>query len=215
MDLFQTLRQTLIMFFLAFPMIIITLIGFFSVGTGNVGLLLMLLGQVTVVPIATALLNVVGFILRQTVPATDLNQLVPSAPHTAINYTVFPSYWVAHTTFFLGYLFWSAYSLYSLEPVSINPEDDWRVENRKSRASMIMFSSLFFLLFMVGLRYMITNAERLPGVLVGLVGFGALAYGWQQAMTAAGAKAADVFGIVQQMIPTSDDPNITFCVPRA
>lgn len=203
------------MFFLAFPMIMTTLIGFFSLGLGNVGLFLLFVGHVIAVPIATFALNIIGSILGQTVPATDLNQLVPSVPHTDVNYTVFPSYWVAHTSFFFFYLFWSAYSLYKLEPTTDSPDDDWRVENRKSRASMIMMSSMFFLLFMVVMRYTLTNAERWLGVLVGLGGFGALAYGWQQFTATAGAKAADVFGIVQQMVPITEDPNVTFCVPRA
>jgi len=198
-------------------MIIITLMGFFSLGTGNLGLFLLFVGQAIIVPAGVFIMNLVGRLLGPLakVPATDLNQLVPSVPKTGVEDSVFPSYWVAQTAFFFGYLFWNAYSLYGLEPVSDRPEDLWRVENRKGRATMIMLSSMFFLLFMLGLRYTLTNAERLPGVLLGATAFGALAYGWQQAMASAGAKASDVFGIVQQMVPVVEDPNITMCVPRA
>lgn len=215
MDPLQTLRQTLIMFFLAFPMIMITLVGLFSVGTGSIGLFLLFVGQVVIVPVGVWLMNFIGWPLGVKVPATDLNQLVPSMPKTGIEDRVFPSHWVAHTTFFLAYLFWNAYSLYGLEPATEHPEDDWRVENRKGRATMIMLSSVFFLLFMLVLRLTLTNAEKFLGVVLGATAFGALAYGWQQAMASVGAKSSDVFGIVQQMVPMTDDPNITMCVPRA
>lgn len=215
MDPLQALRQGLIMFFLAFPMIMITLIGFFSLGLGNLGLFLLFIGHAVIVPVATVISNVVGYFLRQRVPASDINQLVPSVPHTQPEYTVFPSYWVAHTTFFFFYLFWNALMLYRLEPTTETADDDWRVDNRKSRASMIMLSSMFFLIFMIVLRYVITDAERLPGILVGLGLFGGLAYGWQRMTEQAGAKASDVFGIAQQMVPIVENPNLTFCVPRA
>jgi len=94
-----------------------------------------------------------------------MGQLVPSVEYTNPMTNVFPSYWVAQTVFFFSYLFANAYDVYSLEPISDTPSEEWRVENRRGRASMIMVSTVFIMLFMVVMRYTLTGTETLVGTL--------------------------------------------------
>jgi hypothetical protein len=55
------------------------------------------------------------------------------------------------------------------------------------------------------------------GVAVGIGVFSVIGYYWYKLATIAGVRKMDVFGIVQQMVPVTEDKNITYCVapPKA
>jgi hypothetical protein len=215
---FQTLRDSIIFFFLGFPIIIISLVGFLSVGIGNVGLIVLVLGQVFIVPIAVVIshfvTNIIPFLDRFTnVSSSHMAQLIPNVPYKSGTINVFPSYWVAQTVFFFAYIFTNAYHVYSIPPLSDSPSEEWRVNNRRGRASMIMATTVFLTLFMLVMRYSVTGTETFFGTIWGLVAFSALGYGWYRVATLAGARKGDIFGIVQQMVPIPDDQNVTLCAP--
>jgi len=211
---FQTLRESIIFFFLGFPLIIISLVWFLAIANGNMGLIMLGLGQISVVPLAVFISHIVSnFLPFAKIDSNHLAQLVPSAPYDNAKMNVFPSYWVAQATFFFVYIFTNAYDVYSIEPISDSPTEEWRVENRKARASMVMGVSLFILLLLVALRYTLTGTETPIGIIYGLIVFSLIGFGWYKAATMTGSRKGDILGIVQQMIPIAQDPHITMCTP--
>ncbi len=209
---FQTLRRLILIFFLGFPLIITNLMGFLSIGLGNLGLLVLFLGHAVIIPVLLPLVHLLTALFPKVV-GSDVGMLVPSDLHPPA-FNVTPSYWVTHVTFFFSYLFANALDVYSIKPVSDAPAEEWRVENRKSRASMIMGMCVFLCLFMVTMRYTITNTETFVGTLIGVGGAGALGYAWYLVASLMGSRKSDVFGIVQQMVPIQEDGNATMCLPK-
>ena len=67
------------------------------------------------------------------------------------------------------------------------------------------------LLFM---RFRMTGAETVFGIVVGLLTAGPLGYAWYQLATQVGIRHGDIFGIVQQMIPV-DSGAATVCTRSA
>ena len=213
-DPFQVTRKALVLFFLGFPIIVAALTGFLSLGLGNLGMFFLFLGHALAVPLGTGILHLfTQFMPGSKMHASDVGQLVPSVPYTSPTFNVYPSYWVAHTVFFFAYLFANALDVYLMPPISDSPADEWRVENRKARTSMMMLVTCFMLLFMLALRYIITNTENIMGILLGFGVFGAVGGGWYLLAKQAGARRGDVFGIVQQMVPIVENTNITMCTP--
>jgi hypothetical protein len=211
---FQTLRRLILIFFLGFPIIISNLMGFLALGLGNLGLLVLFLGHAVVIPFLLPVVHLFTAPLPSVV-GSDVGMLVPSDLHPP-SFNVTPSYWITHVTFFFSYLFTNALDVYRQEPVSDTPQEEWRVENRRSRASMIMSMCVFLCLFMVAARYMITKTETMLGTLVGLGGAGALGWAWYSMASLMGSRKSDVFGIVQQMIPIQeDDTNATMCLQKS
>ncbi len=178
---------------------------------------MLFIGQFVAVPLLTFGSHIIGlipFLHEYThVRSSHIAQLVPSSEYKDDYINVFPSYWVAQTIFFFSYLITNAFDVFSMEPVSDSPTEEWRVNNRRHRASTIMGIALFMALFMVVIRWYITGAETLVGTIWGILLFGAAGVGWYTVATLAGARKGDVFGIVQQMIPIPDDTNITICTP--
>jgi hypothetical protein len=222
MEIFRVLRVGLNLFFILLPLIILNVCLFFAVGLGNLGMVMLVLGQSIIVPAAVYVIHVLTGLARGTgleshvfKPATDIGQLVTSAVYRDDKFNVTPSFWITHITFFFAYVFANAIDVFNMMPTSDTPAEEWRVENRKARASMIMAISIFLLIFLVAMRMFVTDLETLAGTTVGLAtGFG-LGYAWYQLARVAGVRKMDVFGIVQQMVPVTDDKNITYCIPPA
>lgn len=214
MEIFRVIRTATNLFFVTLPLILINISIFFAAALGNLGLTMLAVGQAVVVPLAVALVRFfTGFLGEYAKkPASDLGQLVTSEPYTTDTFNVAPSWWTAQIAFFFFYLFSNAMDVYNIPPVSDSPLEEWRVENRKGRASMIMGISIFMLIFLLMMRILVTDLETKTGMLIGLVTMAPLAYGWYQAAVAAGARKSDVFGIVQQMVPVTDDKSVTYCV---
>lgn len=218
MGLEQSFKQGFYLFFLALPIILINIVFFLGVGVGNLGLLFLALGQGVVVPIATAITQLfTGVLLPASLvmkPATDLGQLVPSAFFKTGQFNVAPSYWVAQVVFFFSYLFFNALDVYKMAPPSEQTAtDEWRIENRKSRATMIMVLSCILLTWLLAFRYFLTDLDTVLGITIGVAVMGVLGWGWYLAASKIGVRTMDIFGIVQQMVPITEDANITYCVP--
>lgn len=216
MEIFRMLRVGLNLFFILLPLILINICLFFAVGLGNLGMVMLVLGQSFVVPIGVYMLHVLsGLWPGSFKPATDIGQLVTSEVYTADKFNVTPSFWISHIAFFFAYVFANAVDVFKIPPATDTPAEEWRVENRKARASMIMGVSVFLMIFLIAMRLIATDLETLPGAALGATVFSVVGYYWYQLATMAGVRKMDVFGIVQQMVPVTDDKNITYCMPKA
>lgn len=225
MDLGQAIKKGFYLFFLSLPIIIINIVLFLAAGLGNLGLFFLSVGHIAVVPIAVAITHIFtgllplltgGLVGRSTVfkPASDIGQLVPAEVYKSVEFNVTPSYWSAHIVFFFSYLFFNALDVYTLPSVEQSAADEWRVSNRKDRATMIMILSVVLTFLLLLSRYFLTDLDTLFGMfLVAFPLMGALGYGWYRAASAAGVRTMDVFGIVQQMVPITEETNLTYCVP--
>jgi hypothetical protein len=215
MDAIETVRKAILLFFMGFPVIMGSLVGFLSAGLLNTGMMILFAGQIIVVPLAVILLHLMTWPLPK-VPASDLGMIVPSfgVVLTDQSFNVSPSFWVAQVVFLFSYIFTNALTVYQKEAAVSTSAYSWKVENRKARAYMIMAVSVLFLAILLGIRYFITNTETLLGMIIGLAAFAPLGWGWYQVAIKSGSQSGDVFGIVSQMIPIlEEDKNATVCMP--
>jgi hypothetical protein len=201
MDILQTLQMSIIMAFRSLPLLLIGFIGFLAIGLGNMGLFVLFIGHAFALPLVTGLVQLLtrGISAFQ-VKATDVSQLVPSAPRTSDMANVGPSYWMAQFLFFMGYLLANAVSLYMTPD---DPKiDDVQLANQKAKATTAIITTVLLTLVVVWLRYL-THTETMAGIgLAFLIGWGG-GYGWYQLAAVCGARSADVFGITQQLVPVA------------
>jgi hypothetical protein len=190
---------------------------------GNIGLLVLFLGHMTVVPFTAILSNtVLEFLLKKLnllsifsliqTNNSDVCNLVPGKTDFGIAFlSVAPSLWMAHMTFFFSFLLFNAYSIYTMKAAdSADPE---KVDNRKSQAllSMILSSVLFAVLIL--LRKFLVGCETWLGMLIALLVMTPLGYGWYKLARECSAKDSDIFGIVQKILPEeAKQPPPTTCV---
>jgi len=208
-SILERVRTTLIMAFKTFPLIMIGFIGFIAIGLGNMGLFILFVGHAIIVPAATELSHVffkvignMGTIdeLDYHVMSTNVALLVPGSSYDSTRINVAPSYWMSQTLFLFGYILANAVSIRSLP---VDPKmDKILISNRHSKANTVIITTIFFALIASLLRYQ-THAETFKGMLAAVVVGGFLGYGWYQFAALCGARATDVFGVVQQIIPSS------------
>ena len=212
----DTIKRSLILFFLGLPLIMIVVIFFLGLGLGNAGLLFFSAGQLLLVPTAVAGLHFASEFLGDyaKLPYSDILQLVPSQPVSSatININVWPSYWMAHFAFLSSYIISNAIDVYKLDPVSDSEEYSIKVLSRKSRATIIITFSVMFFLVLSAIRYAYTGSEHIIGAFIATAGFGLLGWGWYTASATLGIRTMDIFGIAQQMVVTQDPTKPTTCV---
>lgn len=200
---------------MALPLLLVSFTAFIAIGLGNMGLFILFIGQAVLVPIVVGVFN--WFVQKRfgpsALPPSDIGQLVPSALITSTSAA--PSYWMAHVLFFLGYLLANSVDIYNLPVDSSAP--DWQVRNRKMKAATVMSVIVLLLIVLPLLRKIVTGTETWGGIALAFASCGTLGYGWYQFAAQCGARASDVFGIVQQMPPASDSSTPTTCVyvPKA
>ena len=202
--------------FVSLPLVLISLISFLAVTLGNIGLIMLSLGHIVIVPLLTFLSNLLAEFLFPGNPAisitsSDLSYLVPSLGSAHQLQYVIPSYWIAHITFFFTYLFTNATVLYLKDPTpSADPN---KVENRKAQTMTAMMLALGLYIALVAFRVMMTGTETWVGTLVGASLVIPVAYGWYELSRVCGARDADIFGILQKILPDNakDEPPMT-CV---
>lgn len=205
-SVFLTIRTTILMALRTLPIILISFIGFLAAGLGNMALFILFVGHVIFVPIATLLSQTIfSKILGNdsdliTIPHTDKAFLLPSTAAMSLRINVAPSYWMAHIIFFLTYILANAFTIFNLPA---NPKiDAILISNRKSKARMIIISTIFFAMVFSFFKIS-TRTETLPGLIIGILLGGILGYSWYKFGESLGTRAADIFGIVQQTIPSS------------
>jgi hypothetical protein len=194
------------MAFRTFPLIIISFIAFLAMGLGNLGLFVLFIGQAIILPLATVLMHMGVEAVEKTdrtlyhVQSSHVSLLVPTSIYEPGHVNVTPSYWMAQVIFLFSYIITNAVSV-------LNLPDDKKIDpilisNRKSRAKTIIITSIFFAFVLTYLRYN-THTETVRGIGAAYVLGGLLGYGWYQFAASCGVAAADVFGIAQQVIPSS------------
>jgi hypothetical protein len=220
MESVRVFKKSATMFFLGFPLIIISIVAFIGIATTNIGLLWLTAGHAIIVPSLVIGLrlftSIFGYDIAY-VPSNDISLLVPSAISSNAYINASPSYWIAHLTFFCTYIISNAVSVYNLDPILSSTNYQYKVDHRKTRASMIILVASLILISFVGLRWYTTNVETTLGIVIGLVVFGFMGYFWSLAAangldgaTGTAARNSDIFGVVNQMVPTNDS-DLTIC----
>jgi len=199
---------------MSLPLILICIVGFLAAGLGNLGLFILFIGQAVILPLAVFVVQGITSGIKSdnfTVPTSRIGQLVPGGVASGVKQNVAPSYWMAHFLFFMGYLLANAVSIYTYKTTDKNL-DSKLLSNRKSKAMMLIILTVCISLFITALRYN-TGTEKPAGVAIAYIVGGLLGYGWYQYAALCGVRSADVFGISQQIIPSSakDDTPMT-CV---
>jgi hypothetical protein len=224
MSFTKNLRILIQQSFLSLPLLFIGWSLFLGGLQGNIGLLVLFLGQLTVVPLATTLSNVFLEFLVKKIDGSlgtmsyiqthnvDVCNLIPgSTDYTTPFVGVAPSYWMAHIVFFFSFLLSNAYSVYMMKA----PEnaDQEKVDRRKSQALLsILLSTVLFFVFVL-MRKFLVGCETWTGIFVSLVLFAPIGFGWYMLARECSARDSDIFGIVQKVLPESaQQPPPTTCV---
>lgn len=214
----QNIKGTLERSFLALPILLFGWAVFVGSTTGNIGLLVLALGQATVAPLSTWILHTIGSFFGDwgkanfTVPASATCNILPGGfVEAGQRQFAIPSYWLAQIYFFFGFLISNASSVLDM-PAAPNASPE-KVERRKSQAQLVLIMALFFLAVFVAIRVFVVGCETIPGVLFGGIIFYWIGRGWYQLARECSARDSDIFGIVQGILPpnASDAPPMT-CV---
>jgi hypothetical protein len=213
MSLLVTLRTSLLLAFKSLPLLLIGFIVFLAFGLGNVSLFIVLLGHIVIVPFITEVLHWCssGVPSIALLTSNDVSQLIPTplgSVTTPVN--VFPSYWMAHISFFFGYLLSNAVSMYRQEPNlsliqgassdAVKKSIQLKIVARKEKAMTLIISTVCFLLLLSVLRMIATGAETFAGVSVAILFLGLAGAGYYVAAEQVGVTNSDVFGIAMQMM---------------
>jgi hypothetical protein len=204
MSIVQTVKGILYGGFVSLPMVLIGIVLFLATTLGNLGLIMLTIGHVFIVPFIVFFSNLLHeYFFKDSpyfkVPSTDLCQLVPSAPLTTSQTFVGPSYWMAHVTFFFAFLITNAAKLYEKEaPSNADPN---KVENRKAQTMTAIILSVVTFVLLAGVRYFFSGCETAVGILFALLLIAPVGYGWYELATICGARDADIFGILQKILP--------------
>lgn len=220
MSLLESVKTILLLAFRSLPLLIISFIGFLAIGLGNMGLFILFIGHALAVPIVTEMIHVATKNNTDNLTSyNDVTQLVPTVPSTGVSYrnlvNIMPSYWMAHISFFFGYLLTNAVDIYTSQPLDKNASPIL-IESRKSRAATIMSITIILLLVLSYLRISTTGVEQFSGIILAIVLLGFTGVGWYYLAKGLGARNSDIFGITVQMISqeTAKDKPMT-CVYSA
>lgn len=192
------------------------MVSFLALTLGNLGLTMLALGHIVIVPLLVFFVNLlIEFIApgnpRISVTSSDVSSLIPSLASAGQTLYVAPSYWIGHITFFFTFLFTNATFLFLKDPTpSADPN---KVENRKAQTMTAMILSLVLFVALVIFRVAMTGTETWLGTAVGISLVIPVAYGWYELSRVCGARDADIFGILQKILPegAKDEPPMT-CV---
>ena len=211
--------MTILLAFKSLPLLLISFIGFLAIGLGNLGLFVLFIGHALIVPTITEALHygTKGSLSSMTT-SNDIAQLVSLVPSTGASYdkpvNIMPSYWMAHISFFFGYLLMNAIAIYT--QVSDKNAAPTAVSTRKARAATIIASVVIFLVVLSGLRIYATGNESIAGVALAVVVLGLAGVGWYYVAQTCGARNSDIFGIASQMMAQESSKNKPMtCVYKA
>ena len=200
--------------FMSLPLVLVGIILFLAANLGNLGLLMLSFGQIVIVPLVVFVVNMIHEAVFQGSPLFNkagnaMCNLVPTSP-VAAAIGVAPSYWSAQVTFFFVFLMTNAMVLYNKPPTE--GADPAKVANRKAQTLTAFMISFVVFLALIGLRQT-TGCETIAGSILGILIVAPIAYGWYKLAALCGAKDADVFGILQKILPQNmkDEPPMT-CV---
>ena len=214
----QNFRGMLERSFVTLPILLFGWSLFVGSTTGNIGLLVLALGQGSVAPLATWILHTIGGLFGDwgianfTVPASATCSILPGGfTEPGERQFSVPSYWLAQIYFFFGFLIANAQSVLNMPAAPNAPAE--KVERRKSQAQLVLVMAWVFMIVFVAIRVLVMGCETVPGVIVGGIVFWWLGNGWYQLARECSSRDSDIFGIVQGILPpgASDPPPMT-CV---
>jgi hypothetical protein len=203
MSLLAQVRITLLLAFKSLPLLLIGFIGFLAIGLGNMGLFMLFIGHAVLVPIVTEISHALTNSPSNLTTYNDVSQLVPVMPANGASFNmgpvnVVPSYWMAHISFFFGYILMNAVMIYVAVPhKTASPA---AVASRKSRAATLIATSVILLVTLTMMRISLTGNETFTGVTVAVLALGFAGVGWYKLAEVCGARNSDIFGIAQQMV---------------
>lgn len=222
MSFAKNLRLLIQQSFLSLPLLLIGWSLFLGALQGNIGLLVLFLGHLTVVPLTGLMSNTLfEFIFKKLdspllsliqTNNSDVCSLVPGRTDFGTAFmSVAPSLWMSHIVFFFSFLLSNAVSIYTMEPAgNADPE---KVERRKSQALMSIILSSILVVVLIFLRKFLVGCETWLGIVIALLFMVPLGYGWYQLARQCSAKDSDIFGIVQKILPdVAQQPPPTTCV---
>jgi hypothetical protein len=204
--------------FMSLPLVLVGIILFLAASLGNLGLLMLSLGQIVLVPLVVFAANMLHEYFFQGSPLFSVSSsahcnLVPSAPipESMGMIGVAPSHWSAQITFFFVFLMTNAMVLYNKPPTE--GADPAKVANRKAQTLTAFLISFALFVALIVLRYTTTGCETIVGTALGILIVAPIANGWYHLAALCGARDADVFGILQKILPQNmkDEPPMT-CV---
>ena len=201
--------------FVSLPMVLIAIVSFLGVTLGNLGLIMLSVGHIVIIPFLLFMVNILHEYFFPgspyfTMTSSDLSYLVPMLATPGITIVAAPSPWIAHVTFFFTFLFTNALILYLKDPSpSADPN---KVENRKAQTMTAMILTIVTFVLLFAIRVSLGNEPMIGAIFGGLLVV-PVAYGWYELTRACGARDADIFGILQKILPPNakDDPPMT-CV---
>jgi hypothetical protein len=176
-----------------------------------------------VIPTAWAVAGVLGLINHFmgadqpgknwfTVPNGDVCNIVPGKTDFTIpSLWVAPSHWMAQVVFFFSFLISSAGFIYG-KPAEENADKE-KVARRKAQSLTSLILTSVSLVALVGIRKTFVGCETWAGIATAFLTMGTVGYGWYFLARLCSARDADIFGIVQKILPPSarDPPPMT-CV---
>ena len=211
MNLFDTIRRSILSVYTSLPLILIIVNGILAAGLGNGGIAWILAGQIILIGIVAPLRILTAAFGMGNVPYSDMEVLVPNPSMGQIN--ILPSIWVVQVTYFFTYLWFNSYDIYKRDPIDPGEDYEIKVNNRKSRTMMIMIVSIVFLSLLLTTR-IIVNGNGLYVFLSAILG-GVCAWAWNLFGKQPNVLGSmDAFGISQQMmmIPNTDRATVaTLC----
>ena len=194
------------------PIVLMTTMVTFGVGLGNMGMLSIFAGQLTLT-IAVWFLRSLMFFQGY---KSNFYSLIPNQRSHQ-----YPSLWITQITFFMSCMIANATTLYQRRETPSSGSDPAiasKIYNRKSRCIMVIVMSSIFLLGMVGYRIYAENVNGdgfvgLFGTLVALAlgGAGATLWWWASTQPNIGVQNMDIFGISQQLIQVRETDVKTMC----
>jgi hypothetical protein len=215
MSLVTQIRGLFYSGFMSLPLVLVGIILFLAASLGNLGLLMLSFGQIVLVPLVVFAANMVhelffkGSLLFSVASSAHCN-LVPSAPIPESNgmIGVAPSHWSAQITFFFVFLMTNAMVLYNKPPTE--GADPAKVANRKAQTLTAFLISFALFVALIVLRQT-TGCETIVGTALGILIVAPIANGWYHLAALCGARDADVFGILQKILPQNmkDEPPMT------
>ena len=227
-SLLTRLRTTILLAFRSLPLLLMSFVGFLAIGLGNMGLFMLFIGQAVIVPLITEALhyypadsNLINW--------NDVAQLVPLIPSTGESYSksvnIFPTYWMAHISFFFGYLLCNAVQMWQASPdlsalKNKNSKDTLtsKINARQEKAMTLMITIFLFFVLTCVTRFYATGTELWSGILLAAVVLGGAGAAWYLLAELCGATNSDIFGIAIQMMTSDsaqDKPKVCTYTPSA
>jgi hypothetical protein len=192
----------------------------FGVGVGNIAFAFIAAGLLLLVPIVSLLGDAIFsklFGLISALPVSlyshpsspECGILAPSPSGLTIISTM--SYWTTAVSFFFSYFIFNAITLFE-RPSAKNASHE-KVQARKVQSAMAIVVAGVLFLLLIGYRMQI-RCESVLGLLLGVLGGGALGYGWFEFLKAcSGDRLVDLFGIANRIMSADRGSVPQVCVP--